>query len=375
MKENKIIEKNSFVSIQVLRFFAAISVMMYHYSFMFYERAYIEKTIPSMWSFFQYGYLGVDLFFIISGFVIAMSAEGRSFMDFSVSRFARLFPVFWACIIVTSFYLFLYGSVTNDSITFNRFFSNLTMLPGFFGSSYVDGSAWSLAIELRFYFLVALVLLFGLYKQLDSIAFFVSSLLLVDIISMNFFPSLFNTSIGGLFSHNGNNWAGYFCAGILFYSLYKKGWSYKAFFGILFSLGVTLYYAIKRAPDLSFVYHTFFNPTVIVFYIVTFYLLFFAIIYKFFKKLPYSQNKKMQDFLLYCGVLTYPLYLLHQTIGRGFFVILEKNNFSIYVSYAITISSILILSVLINKYVDIRGRIFIMDSYKKIKFLLYKVKK
>ena len=49
-----------------------------------------------------YGYFGVNLFFIISGFVIFMTLQRTERpMDFVVSRFSRLFPSYWAAIILT----------------------------------------------------------------------------------------------------------------------------------------------------------------------------------------------------------------------------------------------------------------------------------
>lgn len=80
-----------------LRFVAAAAVMFFHYTS-------AEKLLwgnPSRLEFpginvvTRYGYLGVELFFIISGFVIPMTAYGRTTEDFVASRFSRLFPAYW----------------------------------------------------------------------------------------------------------------------------------------------------------------------------------------------------------------------------------------------------------------------------------------
>jgi peptidoglycan/LPS O-acetylase OafA/YrhL len=48
----------------------------------------------------RYGYLGVDLFFVISGFVVQLSAWDRRPPEFVVSRIVRLYPAFWIAVTV-----------------------------------------------------------------------------------------------------------------------------------------------------------------------------------------------------------------------------------------------------------------------------------
>ena len=85
-------------SLDLLRLIAALSVLCFHYLF----RASIAPPVlvhgyPEVAPFAMYGYLGVNLFFLISGFVIAWSAEGRSWTEFAAARFARLYPGFLVC--------------------------------------------------------------------------------------------------------------------------------------------------------------------------------------------------------------------------------------------------------------------------------------
>lgn len=49
----------------------------------------------------KYGYLGVELFFMISGFVILMTASNNSLKRFFISRAVRLYPAFWVCCTIT----------------------------------------------------------------------------------------------------------------------------------------------------------------------------------------------------------------------------------------------------------------------------------
>jgi peptidoglycan/LPS O-acetylase OafA/YrhL len=109
------------------------------------------------------GLLGVDVFFMISGFVIALSAEGRSARDFLVARLARILPAFWLCCLLTFTFISLdpaYRMVTAPQLLANMLFVARPM-----GFEFVDAVYWSLVIELRFYLMVALVIALGLYRH------------------------------------------------------------------------------------------------------------------------------------------------------------------------------------------------------------------
>ncbi|MCE6976821.1 acyltransferase [Pseudomonas frederiksbergensis] len=81
-------------SIQILRAFAAWSVVFHHYMQLFH--GFESSNIVSRF-FSEFGLLGVDLFFIISGFVIYSSASGKivSPFSFAIQRIARIAPAYW----------------------------------------------------------------------------------------------------------------------------------------------------------------------------------------------------------------------------------------------------------------------------------------
>lgn len=113
---------------------------------------------------FQYGYLGVELFFIISGFVISMTLfRCRSFGHFALKRFARLFPTMLLCSTLTFVVVSLLPQHAFDpkvrdflpSITFTE----PLIWTKLFGSDFkaMDGSYWSLFVEVKFYLWVGIV--------------------------------------------------------------------------------------------------------------------------------------------------------------------------------------------------------------------------
>jgi peptidoglycan/LPS O-acetylase OafA/YrhL len=84
-----------FAELDALRGFAALAVVLYHYS-LHTGRYYHDFPFR-----FTAGAYGVELFFCISGFVIFWTLErSRTITDFAFSRFTRLFPTYWTAIAV-----------------------------------------------------------------------------------------------------------------------------------------------------------------------------------------------------------------------------------------------------------------------------------
>ncbi len=87
------------LQIDALRGLAAIAVVGFHLTTRFAE-VYGKGGSPAIS--FPLGYYGVNLFFMISGFVIFMTLERtQRSMDFVVSRFSRLYPAYWASVALT----------------------------------------------------------------------------------------------------------------------------------------------------------------------------------------------------------------------------------------------------------------------------------
>lgn len=103
-----------------------------------------------------YGALGVQFFFMVSGFVILMSLWGRSLASFTASRISRLFPAYWTAVLLCSFLFLMVAPGEFKSPSFTQVAVNLTMLQEGLGVKNLDGAYWTLWIELVFYVTVAL---------------------------------------------------------------------------------------------------------------------------------------------------------------------------------------------------------------------------
>jgi peptidoglycan/LPS O-acetylase OafA/YrhL len=146
--------------LDLLRLVAALSVVIYHYTWHAWA---IEKTSPvayprALTTVTRYGFLGVHLFFLISGMVILASVVGRTPRQFAASRASRLFPAYWALVTFTFVVTHVLGAqrLTVGPIDW---LVNLTMLQQFAPNhlhrvAMVDNVYWTLTLELIFYAVV-----------------------------------------------------------------------------------------------------------------------------------------------------------------------------------------------------------------------------
>ncbi|MCX4882964.1 MULTISPECIES: acyltransferase [unclassified Streptomyces] len=120
-----------------------------------------SEIMPTVFHFATYGWIGVEVFFVISGFVICMSCWGRTPRQFFVSRVIRLYPAYWFAIAFTTAVVLAVPGVWGR-LKLRDVLLNLTMLQSGSGVASVDGVYWTLWSELRFYLLFMIVVATGL---------------------------------------------------------------------------------------------------------------------------------------------------------------------------------------------------------------------
>lgn len=145
--------------VDALRGIAALVVVLFHYTTRFQE---LFPDAPRTSLSMKYGHYGVNLFFIISGFVIFMTLQRTVRpMDFVISRFSRLFPTFWISIVVT-FTVTHWLGLPIKTVGISTAIANAAMVHGLFGFEHVDGVYWTLEVELLFYLLMFSLFQFNL---------------------------------------------------------------------------------------------------------------------------------------------------------------------------------------------------------------------
>ncbi len=150
-------------SIQMLRGVAAIVVTLYHISENI-SRTY-HQTFLFDW--FNIGYAGVDLFFVISGFIIAHTSakyidKPKELGPYLEKRFFRVYPVYWLFVIPLLLAVWLIQQtqpgLVEDAYSFDwlTVLKTLTLFPEHIA---IDAVTWTLSHELYFYLLFALLLI------------------------------------------------------------------------------------------------------------------------------------------------------------------------------------------------------------------------
>ncbi|WP_051300278.1 acyltransferase family protein [Actinomadura rifamycini] len=210
--------------LDLLRFLAAVAVVLYHFTGFDGAGPWPEPSLdvfPGLGAVTSYGYLGVDLFFVISGFVILLSAWGRGPGEFGVSRLVRLMPAYWFSVLLGAavYAVFRMGHGAPGLVI-----PNLTMLQGGLDVRNVDAVYWTLWVELHFYVLVAVLAGIGITYR--SCLVFMAAWL-----------------FGGLYANQADNellqvmllptWSPYFIGGMALFMIYKFGptlllWGYVA---------------------------------------------------------------------------------------------------------------------------------------------------
>ncbi|GHF99975.1 acyltransferase family protein [Thalassotalea marina] len=301
MTSDKNLRQTRFYEIDLYRFISALGVVIFHYTYTAYMEGYAPiADFPMMREASRYFYMGINFFFVISGFVILMSVADGSAKKFIVSRFVRLYPAYWAALIVTSMVTIFWGGET-FSISWTQFWANTTMVNEAFDIKPVDGAYWTLYIELKFYLFILALLWLGLMKHFQHIM----ALVLVASTAMLYTAWAEQQNMFVLmFPH----WSGYFAAGCIFYLIRRDGLDWYR--GLLMAL--SYFYIIKQS--------TLFGELMSQWFAITFDSVVIAIINTVFFALfvctaVFKENPLRKRWCYYFGILTYPIYLIHQHIG------------------------------------------------------------
>ena len=293
------------------RALAILIVLLFHY----FSRWTTIYPYGEKYDFFGYGKMGVQLFFIISGFVILYTLENtNNFVAFWKKRMIRLFPAMLIASIITYFVFVLFDTelLFPASHFLKNILASITFLPpdsiaSIFNNKvqldYISGSYWSLWPEIQFYVFVSVIYFSN--KNRFQLTFFTLTFMLLF---FNFI--LHHIYIDNYFINTARNFfvifnlvesLPYFCFGVLFYHIYKNKILIKE---------TSIYLKIYFTGLLLFLVYCNYWVMYKLVLIFCFLLLFIALIY-YPKAIRFLENK----ILLKIGISSYFLYLIHENIG------------------------------------------------------------
>lgn len=315
--------------LDALRGLAAVAVLLFHYSTGF-ERTY-QFTQAQPFD-FRFGYLGVQLFFVVSGFVIFLTLERTQRpLDFAFSRFSRLYPTFWAGVLITTAVVTL-ARLPHAERTATEVLINLTMLQEFFGVRSVDGVYWTLTRELVFYGWVLAVFTLGWIKHWVPLAYAWLSFQFVANQAERFY-GWFPWKLEFYFL---TEYCHLFVAGIAFYRIYRK-LDLKASCGLLLFAGVNHFCLTDRGLPVS----RWMEGVIVV--------LFFALMFAVVKgRARFLANRP----LVFLGTISYALYLTHQFLGYAVIRYFDAAGLSLWVAIGVSSTLSVTLAALVTGYIE-----------------------
>lgn len=320
--------------IDLLRFVAALAVMLFHYLFRGAAADNLSVVqFPSLAPWAAYGYLGVELFFLISGFVILMTVREASAGSFIASRVSRLYPAFWVCCTLTFVVTLLIGA-PRFSASGLQYAINLSMLNGFVNVASIDGVYWSLFVELKFYALVALLLL---TRQLRYIERYLWGWLALVVVASF-------VSVGKLNYFLLDGYAPLFAGGALCYLIFSQGVSGTRLVALALAWLLAITHVLQGLSGLTKHFQFLFDAAVVVTVVSVFFAVMLAVALR---RLSWLARRRWT--LL--GALTYPLYLLHQNIGYMLFN-LGAMRVPDWLLLMVIIILMLLLAYLVHRYVE-----------------------
>jgi peptidoglycan/LPS O-acetylase OafA/YrhL len=296
-----------------LRGLAALSVLVGHYT-AHYHRLYGHDARLA----FQYPYavVGVLLFFMISGFVILMTAErAAGAMDFAWARFSRLYPAYWVAVAVTFTVLAVFP-LPGRHASFGAAVANLAMFHNLLGVPSVDGVYWTLQVELCFYAMVFGLLVCGGVRYVE--------LLLIGLVSLAAADELLLGGVKGEWLVRLRHlllleYAYAFLIGVTLYRSLNapRWWHWPAVAGCLL-------WALCFAPRPHFYAAAGFTPLL---YLTT----------------RGHLALLGARWLVLLGTLSYPLYLTHQNIG--YVVIRAGYRFGLNPNVSVALAAVVALGI------------------------------
>lgn len=336
MASNK--KTSRLVEVDALRGLAALAVVLFHYTTRFTE---LFAPNPSPRISFPDGHYGVNLFFIISGFVIFMTLEKTTRpMDFVASRFSRLFPAYWAAIILTFTITHLLG-LPGKLVGITTAFGNLLMIHSLFRIPHVDGVYWTLEVELLFY--CGMFLLYRL-QRLHLIHYALLGLL---VLRLTYFvlERRFGIELPWTISR--------------FLILQFIPW---------FSLGISIYLATSRHNTGAWHQPALTATCAILSLLIadSLFLAVFAIALGLVVFFAASGRASVlrHGVLVWLGTISYPLYLLHENIGWSLQLRLGALGIPTDAAVLITLAITLAMATALTRWIEQPAMRWIRSSYR-----------
>jgi peptidoglycan/LPS O-acetylase OafA/YrhL len=291
---------------------------------------------------FDTGFLGVDLFFILSGAVIAGSALQKDAASFAIARFFRLFPTYFVAVISATIFLPLVIDGYANRVTYLH---ALFSMQFWSGDQSIVGVAYTLKFEITFYFLIFLAIKkygrLSREKLLSSASVYMALCALVPLLNMQIATNLLCYPFGP-----------YFIFGVALVNFSLNDTNGKRFLLLLLVdlpfVQSTLHKRILQEgyTDLQSVFGS---------WMFVIFLLILGLILKMERSeievtSPVKSQKRNAIGIM--SQMTYPLYLFHAETGQPIISLLVRQGLDSRISMAIALILVMLISFFMVKLFD-----------------------
>jgi peptidoglycan/LPS O-acetylase OafA/YrhL len=308
--------RNRISELDALRGIAALSVVLFHYTTRF-QQLHPVSAEPAL--LFGLGHYGVQLFFVISGWVILLSARrADNAIQFASARAARIYPSYVIGMLITAAVIALVG-LPGVQITGTIAAGNLLMVHQFLGIPHVDGAYWSLVVEIFFYAAIAGLRTANDLRRVDRI---VGVWLIATIAA-----TLVHRKLAVLVSILG--YGEFFAAGMLLADIRSSGATWRSR-GLLAAL--VAFHAWSNTLESLVV----FGAIAGVCYLVA-----------------VGRVRRVPGWLAWVGAISYPLYLLHQNLGYVALRALVAVGINLNVAILVTIGVAIVAASQLSRLIEV----------------------
>lgn len=321
-----------------LRALSIIFIVLYHYTTRYAESIGHIGKYPLN---FTYGYMGVTVFFILSGFLAIYNFNynkikyGGGNWSYFINRFKRLYPTYWVGMILTTIVCYLFWR--ERCVSPLEFLVNLTMLQSFFFVPNVDGVYWFLPLELLFYSYIGLFYRFKLKNRNGILCFCFTWIVLVitvNILRTYGINNIVLKLLGVLFIRAD---AQTFIAGVIMGYTYLKRESITLLQRYLLIITLILC-VVNHFAMQGVLYGCFFMVILAIISLVVG------------KKLDFIIVPSIIKFI---SDISYPLYLTHQLIGWVIIRNLEISGYTHEIYILIPISIMMLVAAVMHYRIEI----------------------
>jgi peptidoglycan/LPS O-acetylase OafA/YrhL len=355
---NEVKQKFKINNFDLIRLFAAMQVAIQH-SLSHLEIAVSNNLLLQLLSLFP----GVPIFFLISGFLISRSYESNpELLSYSLNRIFRIYPALIICTFLSVLSVYCTGYISSGDIGFGQIslwvlgqisfiqFYNPEFMRAF-GTGVLNGSLWTISVELQFYLLtpllywllknkngersnfkliVILIIFIFIHLLYSSLSSSFDDFLLFKLFKVSFAPWLYMFLIGVLFQRNFET----------IFQLFVNKFKYLISIYILFSYITTHYFSWQMGNTI--------NPVL--------FLLLAISIFSMAYSIPYLSRKSLKDIDISYGIYIYHIPIINLFIYYGLLGEVYLFNLMLLLTFLLAVMSWFIIEKPILKYKKISIR-------------------